>query len=110
VYTYSPIKTYTNIVPTDLMAPELAKRPYFNLQRELNSCFADVAPQLAEAILDRARAPPKKVDSFGQALGERGILGNFGAASVRVMDERTTKQYGFRQFWNDLWQKEKAPY
>jgi hypothetical protein len=110
VYTYNPIKTYTNIILIDLMAPELAKRPYFNLQRELNSCFADVAPQLAEFILDRARAPPKKVDSFGQALSEKSILGNFGAASVRVMDERTTKQYGFRQFWNDLWQKEKAPY
>lgn len=94
----------------NLMAPELAKRPYFNMQRELNSCFADVAPQLAQAILDRARAPPKKVESFGQALGEKGILGNFGAAKVRVMDERTTKQYGFRQFWKDLWQKERSPY
>jgi hypothetical protein len=94
----------------NLQAPELAKRPYFNLQRELNSCFADVAPQLAQAILDRARAPPKKIESFGQALGEKGILGNFGAAKVRVFDERAAKQYGFRQFWKDLWHKEKAPY
>ncbi|KAF2830641.1 hypothetical protein CC86DRAFT_434481 [Ophiobolus disseminans] len=95
----------------NLQAPELAKRPYFNLQRELNNCFADVAPQLAQVILDRARAPPKKADSFGQTLSEKTILGNFGASKVRVMDERTTKQYGFRQFWKDLWQKdEKPPY
>lgn len=94
----------------NLQAPELAKRPYFSLQRELNSCFADVAPQLAQAILDRARAPPKKVESFGQALGEKGILGSFGAAKARVMDERTTKQYGFKQFWKDLWQKDEKPY
>jgi hypothetical protein len=96
----------------NLQAPELAKRPYFNLQRELNNCFADVAPQLAQAILDRARAPPKKVESFGQSLGEKGILGNLVGGPVRIRDERTTKQYGFRQFWKDLWTAEKpqSPY
>jgi hypothetical protein len=87
----------------NLQAPELAKRPYFNLQRELNSCFADVAPQLAQAILDRARAPPKKVEGFGQAMADKSILGNLVGAPVRIRDERTTKQYGFRQFWKDLW-------
>jgi hypothetical protein len=96
----------------NLQAPELAKRPYFNLQRELNSCFADVAPQLAEAILDRARTPPKKVESFGTTLGEKGLLGNLVGGPVRIRDERTTKQYGFRQFWKDLWTAEKpqSPY
>jgi hypothetical protein len=90
----------------NLQAPELAKRPYFNLQRELNSCFADVAPQLAQAILDRARAPPRKTEGFGQALGEKGILGNFGGHTAKVRDERVGKQYGFRQFWKDLWLKD----
>jgi hypothetical protein len=95
----------------NLQAPELAKRPYFNLQRELNSCFADVAPQLAQAILDRARAPPKKVEGFGQALGDKGILSNLAGGPVRIRDERTTKQYGFRQFWKDLWaEKPQSPY
>ena len=87
----------------NLQAPELAKRPYFILQRELDNCFADVAPQLAQDILDRARAPPKKVRGFGEAMGEKSVFGNLGGGSVRVMDERTTKQYGFRQFWKDLW-------
>jgi hypothetical protein len=90
----------------NLQAPELAKRPYFNLQRELNSCFADVAPQLAQAILDRARAPPKKTEGFGQAMGDRGILGNLVGAPVKIRDERTTKQYGFKQFWKELWTKD----
>jgi hypothetical protein len=96
----------------NLQAPELAKRPYFNLQRELNSCFADVAPQLAQAILDRARAPSKKVEGFGTSMGEKGILGNLVGGPVRIRDERTTKQYGFRQFWKDLWTAEKpsSPY
>lgn len=90
----------------NLQAPELAKRPYFNLQRELNSCFADVAPQLAQAILDRARAPPKKAQGFGQHMGEKTFLANLAGAPVKIRDERTTKQYGFRQFWKDLWAKE----
>jgi hypothetical protein len=86
----------------NLQAPELAKRPYFNLQRELNSCFADVAPQLAGAILDRARKPPKKADGW-QNSGQKSVLDNIIGGPVRVRDERREKQYGFRQFWKDLW-------
>ncbi|KAH8725132.1 hypothetical protein GQ44DRAFT_707816 [Phaeosphaeriaceae sp. PMI808] len=89
----------------NLQAPELAKRPYFNLDRELKSCYADVAPQLAQAILDRARAPPKKTNRFAHgAAGEKSLFDHIaGAAPVRIRDERTTKQYGFKQFWNELW-------
>jgi hypothetical protein len=95
----------------NLQAPELAKKPYFKLDRELSACYAAVAPQLAEAILDRARKPVKKAESFGQTLGERSLFGGLGGGPVRVRDERTTKQYGFRQFWNDLFaDKPKSPY
>lgn len=94
----------------NLLAPELAKRPYFNLQRELNSCFADVAPQLAGAILERARKPPKKVDSW-QSSSQKSVLDNIIGGPVRVRDERREKQYGFRQFWKDLWaDKSSNPY
>ena len=87
----------------NLQAPEIARKPYFNLERELKSCYADVAPLLAEAILDRARKPVKKAnDSFGQQFSERGILGTLGGTPVKIRDERSTKQYGFRQFWSDL--------
>lgn len=90
----------------NLQAPELARKPYFNLERELKSCYSDVAPLLSEAILERARKPAKKAESFGQALSEKGIMGTLGGAPVRVRDERTGKQYGFKQFWNDLFRKE----
>ncbi|KAI4710734.1 hypothetical protein J4E89_004324 [Alternaria sp. Ai002NY15] len=94
----------------NLLAPELAKRPYYNLQRELNSCFADVAPQLAGAILERARKPPKKADSW-QSSGQKSVLDNIIGGPVRVRDERREKQYGFRQFWKDLWaDKSSNPY
>ncbi|KAJ4339395.1 hypothetical protein N0V87_003332 [Didymella glomerata] len=87
----------------NLQAPELARKPYFSLERELKSCYSDVAPLLAEAILERARKPVRKAsESFGQQLSERGIMGTLGGAPVKIRDERTTKQYGFRQFWSDL--------
>ncbi|KNG44803.1 vi polysaccharide biosynthesis protein vipA/tviB [Stemphylium lycopersici] len=86
----------------NLQAPELAKRPYFNLQRELNSCFADVAPQLPTAILDRTRKPPKRADG-GYSTGQKSVLDNIIGGPVRVRDERREKQYGFKQFWKDLW-------
>ncbi|KAJ4381529.1 hypothetical protein N0V86_002889 [Didymella sp. IMI 355093] len=87
----------------NLQAPELARKPYFNLERELKSCYSDVAPLLAEAILDRARKPVRKAnESFGQQLSEKGIMGTLGGAPVKIRDERTTKQYGFKQFWSDL--------
>lgn len=88
----------------NLQAPELARKPYFNLDRELRACYSDVAPLLASELIERARAPVRKTESFGQSLSSRGIMGTLGGAPVRVRDERTTKQYGFKQFWQDLFQ------
>jgi hypothetical protein len=94
----------------NLQAPDLAKKPYFNLERELNSCFADVAPQLAGAIIDRARTPPKKTESW-HSTDQKSVLDNIVGGPVRVRDERREKQYGFRQFWKDLWaDKSSNPY
>lgn len=89
----------------NLQAPDLAKKPYFNLQRELNACYADIAPQLPGAILERARAPPRKVDTWHSSTGQS-VLGSIMGGPVRVRDERREKQYGFRQFWKDLWSKD----
>lgn len=44
----------------NLMAPPIARKPYYNLERELRACFADVAPQVADAIRERAFAPKIK--------------------------------------------------
>ncbi|CAC9888058.1 unnamed protein product [Aureobasidium pullulans] len=41
----------------NLMCPALAQRPYFFLDRELNACYAEIAPQVADAIRERAVAP-----------------------------------------------------
>ena len=88
----------------NLQAPDLAKKPYFSLARELNACYADVAPQLASAILERAIKPVRKTEGFGQSLAkDGGVVSRFVGEKVKVRDERTEKQYGFRQFWKDVW-------
>ncbi|KAJ9666655.1 hypothetical protein H2201_003314 [Coniosporium apollinis] len=84
----------------NLMAPNLAKKPYYNLERELRSCYADVAPQLVDAIRERALAPKVKVEIVGHRPG--GVMEKFAGGKARVHDERTAKRYGFREFWRDL--------
>lgn len=87
----------------NLMAPNLAKKPYFNLDRELRSCYADVASQLPAEIKARALAPVKvKVEVIGHRPG--GVLERFQGEKSRVWDERKP-QYGFKEFWRDMWGK-----
>lgn len=91
----------------NLMAPKVAQKPYYSLERELHTCFADIAPQVADAIKERALAPKvSNVQSIGHKPG--GVLDKFSTGtSVNVYDERKP-QYGFKEFWSDLFSKEKA--
>lgn len=89
----------------NLMAPDLAKKPYFNLQRELKSCFADVASQLPSEIRERAEAPARiKVEVLGHRPG--GVLERFATDKAKVYDTKRPN-YGFKEFWKDLWGGEK---
>ncbi|KAI1198580.1 hypothetical protein F5X97DRAFT_298910 [Nemania serpens] len=89
----------------NLMAPELAKKPYFSVQRELDNCYADVAPLLADAIRDRNTRPPKPL---AQAIGDRpgSILDRFGGQGpkAKVYDSKAP-HYGFKEMWRDLFSK-----
>lgn len=90
----------------NLMAPDLTKKPYFSLERELNSCYADVAPQLAGAIKERATRPAKElVEKIGHKPG--GILERF-AADKAVAHDSKKPLYGFKEFWNELWGDKRA--
>lgn len=89
----------------NLMAPELAKKPYFSLERELNACFADVAPQVANEIKERARRPEKSLlNQGGHPSGS--LLDRFAreSRSAKVYDSRTP-HYGFKEMWRDLWRR-----
>jgi len=83
----------------NLMAPRLAQKPYFSLDRELRSCFADVAPQLAQEIHYRATTPKPKLEVIEHRPGS--VLERFGGEKAKVYDERKP-QYGFKEFWKDL--------
>lgn len=88
----------------NLLAPDLAKKPYFSLPRELSSCFADIAPQLPDEIRERARAPARvKVEVIGHREG--GVLERFGGRKAKVWDSKRPN-YGFKEFWRDLWCKD----
>ena len=96
------IKDLNNLTRSyNLQAPSLAKKPYFSLERELSSCFADIAPQLPNEIKDRARRPEKvRVEVVGHRPG--GVLEKFATDKVKVYDSRRP-HYGFRDFWRELW-------
>ncbi|KAK0639496.1 hypothetical protein B0T16DRAFT_423279 [Cercophora newfieldiana] len=92
----------------NLMAPELAKKPYFSLRRELDNCFAEVAPQLANVIKERAAQPnrnPNDALHRPRAMFERLGSGS-GEGSARVYDS-PAPHYGLKQFWRDLWSPQK---
>ncbi|CAJ2510897.1 Uu.00g065220.m01.CDS01 [Anthostomella pinea] len=90
----------------NLMAPELAKKGYFSLERELKNCYADVAPLLADTIKDRASRPPKPL---GEGIGDRpgSVLDRFGRGghTAKVYDSRAP-HYGFKEMWRDLFGKQ----
>ncbi|KAK1979007.1 hypothetical protein LZ30DRAFT_691007 [Colletotrichum cereale] len=87
----------------NLMAPELAKKPYFSLEREVAACYADVAPLVAETIRERATRPTKSLfDSAGG--GTRTVFDRFAkeGTTARVYDSRAP-HYGFKEMWRDIW-------
>lgn len=81
------------------MAPDLAKKPYFSLSRELRACFADVAPQLPAEIRERAQVLRVKVEVVGHRPGS--VLEKFSASKVRVYESKKPL-YGFKEFWTDF--------
>ncbi|KAI1915020.1 hypothetical protein LOZ61_001944 [Ophidiomyces ophidiicola] len=102
------IKKLNDLVRSyNLQAPQIAQRPYVNLQRELDTCYADVAPSLADEVHRRATQrshEPGRVSMTEATNPLQQVLG-LGKA-VRVYDEDTAKGYGMKQFWRDLWNRQ----
>ncbi|KAI9898199.1 hypothetical protein N3K66_006559 [Trichothecium roseum] len=90
----------------NLMAPELAKKPYFSLRRELDACYAETAPLLAAEIRHRAARPPPPSRAGPAAVAPGGgVLENLRFGESAVVDEVPTKAYGFKELWRDLFKK-----
>ncbi|EAU35575.1 conserved hypothetical protein [Aspergillus terreus NIH2624] len=90
----------------NLQAPPVAQKPYISLERELKACYADVAPSLAEEIKRRATERTRRPESVGSKAS--GILDSLSTShTTRVYEEDEAKGYGFKEFWRDLFSKEK---
>ncbi len=88
----------------NLMAPDLAKKGYFSLQRELDACFADVAPLLA-AEIERFALTPSRQERGGAPMRKGGMLSWLNGSDVRkefVVHRATRAPYGFREWWRDV--------
>lgn len=90
----------------NLMAPDLAKKPYFALERELRACYADVAPQLADEIRHRATASASRAAKPGRHQGS--LLDWLGTQDKAKVYESKRPHYGFKEFWRDLWGQRKG--
>jgi hypothetical protein len=89
----------------NLQAPPVAQKPYLNLERELNNCYADVAPSLAEEIKRRARERASTRVPTAKSSTNK-VLNTFSTAQTsRVYDEDASKGYGFKDLWRDLFSK-----
>ncbi|KAF5588231.1 hypothetical protein FPCIR_7249 [Fusarium pseudocircinatum] len=91
----------------NLMAPDLAKKPYFSLERELKACFTEVAPTVAREIQERATGgKARSLGGGGQTGKQTGLLETLtGGGGVKVHVEAQEKAYGLKEWWRDVWKK-----
>jgi hypothetical protein len=89
----------------NMMAPSVARKPMFTLARELDRCYADVAPQVAEEIRSRANMPMNPKISFGSKPKASILSGLAGGGQTVHIHETDKPNYGFKEFWKDLFGK-----
>lgn len=101
------VKQLNNLTRSyNLQAPRSAQKPYINLDRELRSCYADVAPGLADEI--RRRATERARGPVSSSSPSSSILGSMGPGpSATVYEEDQSKGYGMKELWRDLFTKDK---
>ncbi|KAH7368118.1 hypothetical protein B0T11DRAFT_60882 [Plectosphaerella cucumerina] len=90
----------------NLMAPELAKKPYFSLDRELRACFAEVAPLIAGTIKERATKPATPLTGGDGGLSKGRVsdrFGNEGSATAAKVYDSKAPHYGLKEMWRDMW-------
>jgi hypothetical protein len=75
----------------NLMAPRAAQRPCYSLQRELKSCYADIAPLVGEEIRQRA-ASSKRTTMVESVVHGKSALAATGVSEFRWKD-----------VWRDMW-------
>lgn len=82
----------------NLQAPDLAKKPYYALEREMASCFADVAGVLAREVVGVGDVAEEVKVGKGR---DRGVMWRIVGNRAIVREERGPK-YGFKELWRDV--------
>jgi len=89
----------------NLQAPPPAQKPYTNLERELKSCYADIAPQLAEEIKRRATERASSSTLPARPVSSSAV-GSFSLGQTSpVYEEDKKNNYGMKEFWRDFFSK-----
>ncbi|OBT75024.1 hypothetical protein VF21_06357 [Pseudogymnoascus sp. 05NY08] len=83
----------------NLQAPDLAKKPYYALEREMASCFADVAMVLAREVVGGGDKHEEGIVRNKER--DRGVVWRIVGEKAVVRDERGPK-YGFKELWRDV--------
>lgn len=78
----------------NIIAPELAKKTYLRLDREIERCYREVAGKVEAEIRRRAAAPPKKLGTLGSSWVEKSVF-----------YEKEGPKYGFKELWKDWFGK-----
>ncbi|KAK2736844.1 hypothetical protein FQN57_000524 [Myotisia sp. PD_48] len=89
----------------NLQAPPVAQKPYLNLERELDSCYADTSSTLVERIKNRGTTSSSTLKNNQNDRNYSGESSWNLNQKARVYDEDNTKGYGFKQLWRDLWMR-----
>ena len=78
----------------NIIAPELAKKAYLSLERELERCYREGEKVLEEEVRKRAEEP-EKVAEVGGGWG----------MEKSVFYEREEPKYGLKELWRDWFGK-----
>ncbi|CUS15323.1 unnamed protein product [Tuber aestivum] len=89
----------------NLMAPELAKKPYFTLEREMKICFRDTAPLIANEIRERAKISPQAVADSRRGSGPGALFGKLGTSENVAVYDSAKPNYGFKELFKDLFSR-----
>ncbi|KAA8911008.1 hypothetical protein FN846DRAFT_897800 [Sphaerosporella brunnea] len=91
----------------NMMAPEVARKPIFTLERELGRCFTEVAPEVAQEIRDRAvQSRSRLTINEKEEKGRPGLVDKFvGDHHQAKIYDSEKPNYGFRDFLRDLFRR-----
>lgn len=95
----------------NVIAPFNSRRGYLRIEDELETCFREATPLVAQMLLDRANAPKlRETEGWKRQYEHTSILAHvFGKSKMKSeFYERTDGGYGFGEWFRDTFRKKEA--